>query len=257
MISAADELARALRALCLAFPEAQEHLAHGMPQFRAGSGKTFVIYAANHHGDGRIALWLPMPDGVQDAHVREDAKHFFVPPYVGPAGWLGVRLDRGIAWGRVCELVRMSYEHVAPARLASRIERTPKVPAPRRRPTAADVDPANSPRGKRLLAILRETCLALPATQEDKQFGAPVWRVGKRVFARAYCHAERWQFEVWVGVAAQSLMTADPRFSIPQYTGHRGWIALDVSRSQPRAELRALARESWRHFAPKRLAASV
>ena len=74
--------------------------------------KIFATYAVNHHGDGRIALWLNTPEGMQDAHVHAEPKYFFVPPYVGPSGWLGVRLDAGLAWKRVAPIVRAAYERV-------------------------------------------------------------------------------------------------------------------------------------------------
>jgi hypothetical protein len=34
--------------------------------------------------------------GVQETLVRAEPKHFYRPPYVGPAGWVGVRLDTGL-----------------------------------------------------------------------------------------------------------------------------------------------------------------
>src|SRR5258708_847798 len=131
----ANDLEVAIRRLCLAFPEAEELSSHGMPNFRIGGGKTFATYCVNHHGDGRIALWLAAPDGVQDACVRAEPKQFFVPPYVGSRGWLGVRLDQGIPWKRLAAVVRMAYEHVAPARLQRALTQTPRIPAPKRRIT--------------------------------------------------------------------------------------------------------------------------
>ncbi len=49
--------------------------------------------------------------------MRTEPEHFFVPPYVGARGWLGVMLDHGIDWERVVALVREAYEKVAPAQL--------------------------------------------------------------------------------------------------------------------------------------------
>jgi len=90
-----NELQKSISRLCLAFPETEEFTSHGMPNYRVRGGKVFAMYAVDHHGDGRVALWLNTPDGMQDAYVREEPKHFFVPPYVGPGGWLGLRLDKG------------------------------------------------------------------------------------------------------------------------------------------------------------------
>jgi len=252
-----NELEKSIQQLCLAFPEAEELISHGMPNYRVRGGKVFATYAANHHGDGRIALWLNTPDGMQDAYVREDAKHFFVPPYVGPSGWLGVRLDVGLAWKRVAPIVRAAYEHVAPARLTAQLKATPSVPAPKRRITAADIDPTKTPRGKQVLASLRKICLALPDTSEDLQFGQPVWRAGKKVFARVYYHEDRWRVWFWVGVHAQLLMTEDRRYTIPPYLGHKGWIALDITKKHSERELQPLALESYRHFATQRMLAKL
>ncbi len=252
----ANELEAAIRRLGTAFAETEETRSHGMWDFRLSGGRTFATYAENHHGDGRIALWLNVPGGLSDSYVRAEPKHFFVPPYVGPRGWLGVRLDRGIAWKQVIELVRRAYDHVAPPRLAGQ---RPAVdaPAPKGRITAADVDPRNTPRGKRILAALRKICLGLPETSEGVQFGQPVWRAGKRVFAQAYCYDGRWRAAFWVGLQGQMIMKSDPRCEIPAYLGHNGWIALDVSRSHSEGELRSLALESYRHFALKRMLAKL
>ena len=252
-----NELENAIRRLCLAFPETEEIRSHGSPNFRVVGGKVFAIYAENHHGDGRIALWLNSPSGVQDARVRAEPKHFFIPQYVGPRGWLGVRLDQGIAWKQVSELVRAAYENTAPSRLRNSFDKTPVVPGPKKRITVADVDPKNSPLGKRVMVAMRKVCLDLPEAAEGEQFGQPVWRAGKRVFAQAYCYDAGWRVAFWVGVPAQGLMTHDPAFEIPAYLGHNGWIALNVAKRLKERELRSLALESYRHFALKRMLALI
>jgi predicted DNA-binding protein (MmcQ/YjbR family) len=252
-----NEFGEAIRRLCLAFPETEQVLSHGSPNFRVLGGKTFATYCVDHHGDGRIALWLNVSDGMQDAYVRAEPKHFFIPPYVGPRGWLGVRLDMGIAWKRVAPLVRAAYDNVASPRLQGLLEKTPVIRAPKRRITVADVDPKNTPRGRRLLASMRKVCLDLPDTSEGAQFGQPVWRAGKKVFAQAYFYDARWRVAFWVGVHAQSLMTNDPRYEIPPYMGHNGWIALDVSKRHSERELRSLSLESYRHFALKKMLARL
>jgi hypothetical protein len=48
-------------------------------------------------------------------------------------------------------------------------------------------------------------------------------------------------------------LTADERFRIPPYFGHNGWISLDVSKHGDRREIAALAGQSYRHFALKRM----
>src|ERR1700744_6351890 len=111
---------QAVREACLWLPSAEEFLSHGSPNFRV-AGKTFATYTVNHHGDGRVALWLKLPAGAQEALVQAQPKHYFVPPYVGVRGWVGVRLDSGLAWNRIVTLVREAYEGVAPAVLRAAI----------------------------------------------------------------------------------------------------------------------------------------
>src|SRR5690606_3682945 len=91
-----DPLTR-LRALCNALPETTEKEAWGTPTFRV-RGKMFAMFADDHHGDGRVAVWCKAPTGAQEALVESDPDVFFRPPYVGPSGWVGVRLDRGLPW---------------------------------------------------------------------------------------------------------------------------------------------------------------
>ena len=44
-------------------------------------------------------------------------EHYFVPPYVGHRGWVGVRLDRGLQWDAVAGAIEEAYIRVAPQRL--------------------------------------------------------------------------------------------------------------------------------------------
>jgi predicted DNA-binding protein (MmcQ/YjbR family) len=227
-------------------------VSHGSPNFRV-RGKTFATYVVNHHGDGRIALWLPAPAGAQEHHVQASPAYFFVPPYVGVRGWMGIRLDRGLAWKRVAELVREAYLHVAPRRLHASVGAAPAIAPPRKIPALRDIDPFQSRRGKAVLSLLCAVCLELPETSEGSQFGHPVWKAGTRPFAIARSEGAALSACFWVGAARQGLLTADPRFRIPPYFGHRGWIALDVSGHCERSEIASLALESYRHFALRRM----
>ena len=71
----------------------------------------------NHHGDGRFAIWCAAPDGLQAMLVEADADRFFVPPYVGHRGWLGVRLDRGFDQDEVAGILEDAYAEIAPPKL--------------------------------------------------------------------------------------------------------------------------------------------
>ena len=109
-----------LRKLCLALPEAHEVEAWGEPTFRVRN-KLFAMYAApnNHHGAGRPAVWCKAAPGNRALMVRAEPARYFVPPYVGPSGWVGVWLDRSPDWTEVQELMRDSYRLVAPKKLAA------------------------------------------------------------------------------------------------------------------------------------------
>jgi hypothetical protein len=74
-----------VRELCLSLPETSERLSHGQPSFFIRDKKTFVMYLDNHHGDGRLALWLAAPRGMQEALVESAPEHYFRPPYVAIA----------------------------------------------------------------------------------------------------------------------------------------------------------------------------
>jgi hypothetical protein len=110
-----------VRSICLRLPEVTERLSHGSPTWFAGK-KTMVTYVDDHHGDGRLALWVAAPPGVQGDMVALEPDRFFVPPYVGHRGWLGVRLDRSPDWDEVSDIVEEAYRTVAIKRLLSQLD---------------------------------------------------------------------------------------------------------------------------------------
>ncbi len=107
-----------LRKLCLAFPEAHEAEAWGEPTFRV-KNKLFAMHASasTHHGAGRPAVWLAATSVNQELMVRAAPDRFFVPPYVGPRGWIGVWLDGAVRWDELAGLLADAYRLIAPARL--------------------------------------------------------------------------------------------------------------------------------------------
>jgi hypothetical protein len=104
-----------IRKTIAAWPETDERISHGSPTFWGGK-KTFASFHDNHHGDGRIALWIKSDADTQEGLVEANPDLFFVPPYVGPSGWLGVRLDRDVDWDVVAGLLEQGYRAVAPKR---------------------------------------------------------------------------------------------------------------------------------------------
>lgn len=114
MSSTSDPLER-LRAIIVAWPETREKLSHGAPTWWGGR-KTFATFADNHHGDGRVAVWVKSTFDEQEVRVEADPETFFKPPYVGPSGWLGMRLDRDPDWVVAAQLLEEGYRMVAPKR---------------------------------------------------------------------------------------------------------------------------------------------
>jgi predicted DNA-binding protein (MmcQ/YjbR family) len=112
-----------LRKLCLALPEAHEVRSHGEPTFRV-KNKVFAMYANadNHHGRGRHAVWIKAAPGRQARAVKTAPDRFFVPPYVGPSGWVGVYLDTSTDWKELRDILRDAYTLVAPKMLVAQLE---------------------------------------------------------------------------------------------------------------------------------------
>lgn len=119
-----------LRALCLAFPEAHEVEAWEAPTFRVRN-RIFAMYAApntsHKHGE-HPAVWVKTDAFTQRHLIASDPARYFSPPYVGPGGWTGVRLDGVVPWRHVTELLRDAYVRTAPKRLAAQLDR-PRRPA--------------------------------------------------------------------------------------------------------------------------------
>lgn len=52
------------------------------------------MYSNNHHHDGHIAVLIAAEPGAQEMLIASDPATYYRPPYVGPAGWVGISLDR-------------------------------------------------------------------------------------------------------------------------------------------------------------------
>lgn len=117
-----DPLAR-LRRLCLALPDAHEVLAWGEPTFRVRN-RMFASFASatSHHGAGRPAAWIKSAPTNQQLLVQAEPARYFVPPYVGVNGWVGVWLDRRPRWTAVAELLDDAWRRTAPKGLLARLD---------------------------------------------------------------------------------------------------------------------------------------
>jgi predicted DNA-binding protein (MmcQ/YjbR family) len=241
-----------VREIMVGFPETAEFVSHGSPTFRV-RGKIFATYTINHHGDGRVALNLVAPPGAQAALVKIAPKCYFVPPYVGPRGWLGVQLDKGLGWTTVREHVRDAYEMVAPRELVAAIEKNVRVRPPTRKFRPEEIDRFQGTAAQAVLRKLDAICARLPETERNTRFGSPIWRAGTKTFVCTHYYTGQLKLSFWVGTARQKKLTHDKRFEVSRYTGHSGWIDLDVEEAQDWEEIKHLVIESYRHFALKRM----
>lgn len=107
-----------VRRLCLALPETSEKLSHGEPTFFVVK-KVFVMFADNHHDDGHVAVWLPVPPGAQQSLIESSPDAFFRPPYVGHRGWVGIELNQ-ISDDELAYHIRVAWELIAPKRLLAK-----------------------------------------------------------------------------------------------------------------------------------------
>lgn len=120
-----------VRRICLALPEVSERLSHGAPSFFVRGKKTLAMFADDHHADGILGLWCPAWPGVQAEMIEAEPERFYRPPYVGPSGWLGIRLDRDVDWDEVAAILADSYRKVAPKTLARQLDVDPEMRAHR------------------------------------------------------------------------------------------------------------------------------
>ncbi len=241
----------AVRDLCLSLEDTEQTQGHGLPGFRV-KGKIFAHYAVNHHGDGRVALWLHARDGAQQECLAMDEESYFVPPYVGPKGWLGVNLDKHLSWDEIQYQVAEAYLHTS--RMAANIEDImPNVEPPNAPIDPVEFDPFHDPLCGKRLEEIRDFCFTLPEVLEVPQFGSPSFKAGKKTFATAYVRQGIPCGEIWVGKDQQDALTTDKRFSIPRYIGRYGWIQLTLQDDDSMALFRELALDSYRHFALKRM----
>jgi predicted DNA-binding protein (MmcQ/YjbR family) len=107
-----DPVLDQLRAICLALPGAVESGGVGDPTFKVRDR----IFAMRHQVEGRSSLWCKAPPGLQDVLVNHDPEQFFVPPYVGQHGWVGVWLDPAADWPHIEQLIVDSYRMTASRR---------------------------------------------------------------------------------------------------------------------------------------------
>jgi predicted DNA-binding protein (MmcQ/YjbR family) len=112
---------RRISEICLAFPEVsvERHGSHATFRVRK---KVFAYFLDNHHGDGIVSVCVKTLLGENRDLVRERPSQFYLPAYIGPRGWVGLRLDGpSVSWDEVGALIASSFSIVAPKTLASAV----------------------------------------------------------------------------------------------------------------------------------------
>ncbi len=106
-----------VRQLCLNLPTIAEKISHGAPYFYLTGKAGIVMFADNHHNDGRRAVWCKAAPDAQATLVDAYPDRYFVPPYVGVKGWVGIRLDRPVDWGALAALLEDAWSSIASKKL--------------------------------------------------------------------------------------------------------------------------------------------
>jgi predicted DNA-binding protein (MmcQ/YjbR family) len=110
-------LLRQLSKICLSMPEATRRDLNEHADFRVRD-KVFAYFLNNHHGDGIVSVCCKSALGENVDRASREPARFYLPPYIGPRGWFGLRLDaEAVDWSEVKNLVELSYGLVAPKRL--------------------------------------------------------------------------------------------------------------------------------------------
>jgi predicted DNA-binding protein (MmcQ/YjbR family) len=102
--------------ICLALPEATRETESRHATFRVKK-KVFAYFLDNHHRDGIISTCVRVPMKEQLRLVATEPKRYYSPAYIGPKGWLGIRVDgpaRKVDWKDVEARLRASYATIAP-----------------------------------------------------------------------------------------------------------------------------------------------
>ena len=111
-----------LAKVCMALPGVTKEEMHGHMAFKVGK-KTFAYYLNDHHGDGIVSVCCKVLAGDNKRLIDANSRKFYMPAYIGPRGWVALRLDRAtVDWNEVRELLRGSWEQMASKKLLREIE---------------------------------------------------------------------------------------------------------------------------------------
>ena len=119
---AEQKLLERVRAICMAFPEVSERLSHGEVTWFIREKRVLASMDDHHHSADHFALTCPAPPGVQQELIEVEPDRFFRPAYVGPSGWIGVRLDRAVDWDEIEQIIDDAYRLKAPKTLVKQLD---------------------------------------------------------------------------------------------------------------------------------------
>ena len=121
-LAARDKCLARLTKICLALPEAvredkNQHAAFSVRQ------KIFAYYLNDHHGDGIVSVACKAFPGDNASLAAAHPKRFYLPAYIGPRGWVALRLDVGtVDWEEAADLLKGSYLMTAPKTLRGQVK---------------------------------------------------------------------------------------------------------------------------------------
>ena len=100
----------------MTLPETTEKLSHGSPTFFVKK-KVYLSCAINHHHDGHVAVWIPIPPGLKPMLIKKWPEKYYNPPYVGVRGWIGVEIDK-VTDAELTAHIHDAWKMIAPPKLA-------------------------------------------------------------------------------------------------------------------------------------------
>ncbi|GGB67209.1 MmcQ/YjbR family DNA-binding protein [Fictibacillus barbaricus] len=104
-----------VRNICLALPEAVEHIdGFGHNTFKI-NGKSFVISGESEKG---FSLSFKSDRETQEFLLQKE--HFFKTPYIGRHGWVSIENPERGAWDELIGLIQEAYLRAAPKRLVKK-----------------------------------------------------------------------------------------------------------------------------------------
>ena len=220
------------------------------------------MWALNHHGDGHVALWLNTP-ALEQSRLLASSRHIFKPPYVGPSGWIGVELNKGVS----LEAGLRARAHGLREQLAREARRAqspepPVVAAPTREDEARrDRSHAGAEGAQGARRAARDLRGAAGDRRKARRWAR--WSGASASAASSCCTTTARDSPRSSGWASsgrvRSKWIRDCRSRA--YMGHKGWMELDLAdldlaRCEWR-ELREFVIESYRHFASRRAIAAL